>query len=118
MTAEPFPTDPETLDLLAAASGINGITGALDLLSGYDPSTLTDPDGIDVPPAGWRRWDRDQVIAALIAEVRHLRSTARSFAADDQPAPSTHPYRLVALSAAVGAGCGAVVGWLAAGRRG
>lgn len=95
-----FPVDDETLDLIAACLEPDGpsLMGVLDVLSGYDESKV--------------------VVSSLVAEVRRLRSAAASFAADARPAPTGHPARVVALSAAGGAVCGAIVGWHAAGRRG
>jgi hypothetical protein len=54
----------------------------------------------------------------LAAWLRRSTRPAPASPRSARPAPSTHPYRLVALCAATGAVLGAVVGWHAAGRRG
>ena len=109
-----FPTDDETLDLLAlhVAPGGPKLSGLLDLLSAPDPS-VRHPLAEGVVRVADRH-SRDDVIRALAAALRYERQVARRALA----AGVTHPARLLALSSALGAAGGSVIGWWLAGRQG
>ena len=65
---QPFPVDPESLDLIEAAMTTYGPDGASSLLSTLDLlSGDTEDDGLPVV------YSTHDVILALIAEVRTLR---------------------------------------------
>lgn len=118
-----FAVDPETLDLLDLAidpppcPACHGVEGGCEGCNwrGYAVSLRSVLEALSFDST--REYDVGDVIGALVAEVRRLRSAARSFAQSASPAPTGHPARVVALSAATGAVLGAYVGWRLAGRR-
>lgn len=145
MSLPDFPTDPASLDLISAAlepgpdcttcvagtinpdgdlcpecngRGAHGgsLWGALDLLSGIDRADRSQLEdlggGVSFDPRP--QYVPNDVIRSLIAALRRERYNAASAS----PAPTPHTWRPVVLSAASGALLGAVIGWLAAGRRG
>ena len=69
----PFPVDPETLDLLEASLDAGSLWGTLDLLSGYDETQVRPLADDVVEYVGGPLYHPDDVLRALMAEVRRLR---------------------------------------------